>query len=595
MSAETPSTSEVEAAGSMRSYTSPVPNVFPPPESMRPTLIGERYMVVAGHPLVARIAADVMEKGGTAIDAGVAAGLASNVIQADMCNLGGVAPILVRQAGSHDVWSISGVGVWSREVTLDAYLNRYRGDMPLGAACAIVPAAVDSWVTALSRFGTWSFSAVADAAARYAEDGFVLDRRTALAYELMGVGFKVWSRSSEIYWPAGRPPREGERLRQLDLGQTLRRLIAAEKGSSRQGALENVRKTFYEGEIAEQIVAWVRQGGGWMSLPDLAEFRNEVTKAKHTDYAGWRVYTGDVYAQGPVILQTLSVLAGVNLNAMDHNGADYLHHLVEAMKIAFSERERCYGDPRFTGMKIEELLSTGHVAKLRTLLDPRCAQPDLMTMEAFAASKVRAGHKRRDTTNFVVIDAAGNAFSAAASDTIDGNPILPGLGFMVSPRGVQSRLDPMHPACLAPGKRPRLTPAPMLALSTSENAEPRILAISASGGDVIPQAILQAFLNVVHGEMSPQQAVEAPRATTLSFPDSFFPHVHDRGRLSIEARFQAAVLDDLASRGHRLHLWPEWEFDSAGTAIAMDMSEPSDRRVLGGGADPRRSSYAIAL
>lgn len=579
-----------EAAGGMRNSTSPVPNIFPPPESMRPTLIGENYSVVAGHPLVSMVAADVLERGGTAIDAGVAAGLASNVIQADMCNLGGVAPIVVRLAGSDEVWSISGVGSWSRDLTLAAYLDRHKGDMPLGAACSVVPAALDAWVTALSRFGTWSFGEVAAPALRYAEEGFVLDRRTALAYELMGATFRNWESSAAIYWPQGRPPREGDRLVQADLAKLIRRLTAAERGAKRTEALEAVRKAFYEGEVAERIVDWVKEGGGWMTLADLAGFRNEVTPAKAYDYRGWRMFTGGTYSQAPVILQTLSVLAGFDLASHAADEEVYTHLLVEAMKLAFSDREKFYGG---TDCEIEELLADDHVARLRAMVRPDQALPDLPTLDLPVPTGADRG-KRRDTTNFTIIDGEGNVFSCSASDTIDGNPIVPGLGIIVSPRGVQSRLDAGHPAVLGPGKRPRLTPAPALALSLGEG-EARAMALSASGGDVIPQGILQAFLNIVDRGMSPQQSVEAARVTCLSFPDSFFPHFHDRGRLSVEARISNDVRSGLAKRGHRVHLWPDYEFDASGVALSLDMKAPVDgRRVLGSGADPRRSHYAIS-
>ncbi len=579
-----------EAAGGMRSSTSPVPNIFPPPESMRPTLIGENYSVVAGHPLVSMVAADVLERGGTAIDAGVAAGLASNVVQADMCNLGGVAPIVLRLAGSDQAWSISGVGPWSREVTLASYLERYKGDMPLGAACSVVPAALDAWVTALSRFGTWSFAEAAGPARRYAEEGFVLDRRTALAYELMGATFKSWESSLSIYWPQGRPPREGEYLRQRDLARLLGRLMAAERGATRAEALEAVRKTFYEGEVAERMVAWVKAGGGWMTLADLASFRNEVLLAKSYDYHGWRVFTGGTYSQAPVILQTLSVLAGFDPASDDEA---YLHLLVEAMKLAFSDREKFYGDADSGKTGIEELLADDHVARLRAMVRRDRALPDLPTLDLPVPGGVNRG-RRRDTTNFTIIDKHGNAFSCSASDTIDGNPIVPGLGIIVSPRGVQSRLSADHPAALGPGRRPRLTPAPALALSLGDG-EAKAMALSASGGDVIPQGILQAFLNVVDRGMSPQQSVEAARVTCLSFPDSFFPHFHDTGRLSVEARIPEPVRSGLAGRGHRIHLWPDYEFDASGVALSLDMAAPrSGRRVLGSGADPRRSHYAVS-
>jgi len=579
-------------AGSVRNSTSPVPNIFPSPESLRPTLIGEHYSVVAGHPLVAMIAADVLERGGTAIDAGVAAGLASNVIQADMCNFGGVAPILLRQAGSHHVWSISGVGVWSREVTLESYFERYKGDMPLGAPCSIVPAAPDAWITALLRFGTWSFADVAAPALRYAKEGFLLDRRTANSYRLMGASFKNWESSRRIYWPQNRPPVEGDRLVQSDLARLLQTLVAAEKGASREEALENVRKSFYEGDIAEKIVRWVKENGGWMTLDDLADFRNEVALAKYYDYRGWRMFAGDIYCQGPVILQTLSILAGFAPELFVKDETRRCHLLVEAMKLAFSDREKFYGDTHFSNKKLEELLSDDHVAQLRAMISPDKVLPDLATMLPTRIQAANRG-KRYDTTNFTIIDAQGNAFACSASDTIDGNPIVDGLGIMVSCRGVQSRLDPSHPAALAPGKRPRLTPAPALALSLDK--DPRIIALSASGGDVIVQGIVQTFLNIVDKGMSAQQAVEAPRLVSLAFPDSFFPHFHDVGRLSIEARLGQETRRALELKGHRIHLWPDYEFDASGVAVSLDMGVPAEgRRILGSGADPRRSHYALS-
>jgi gamma-glutamyltranspeptidase/glutathione hydrolase len=576
-----------EVGGAMRSYAAAVPNVFPPPESMRPTLVGERYMISAGHPLVAQVAARVLEDGGTAIDAGVAAGLASNVIQADMCNLGGVAPILLRQAGDERVWSISGVGVWSREASIERFRARYGDDMPLGAACSIVPAALDSWITALGRFGTRSFREVSLPALTYAAKGFVLDRRTALAFELMGAGFKSWDSTRSIYWWQGRPPREGERLRQPDLAATLQRLMDAEHGANRREALENVHRSFYEGEVADRIAAWVRENGGWMTREDLAAFRCEVEPAPGYDYAGWRVHTGDMFCQGPVLLQALALLAGFDLRAMGHNSADYLHVLAEALKSAFSDREHFYGDPNFVATRVGDLLDEAHVRELRARIRMDHALPDLSTPS-------RLQPRRRDTTYFAVVDAAGNAFSCSPSDTVDGNPIVPGLGIIVSPRGVQSRLDPDHPASLKPGKRPRLTPSPGLAIGTGSRGEPRVMAFGAPGGDVIMQGMLQAFLNVVHFGMTAQQAVEAPRIASLAFPDSFYPHVHEPGRLSIEGRVAPQVQAELARRGHKVVPWPDFEFDASGVAMVVDLRPPDEAgRALAGAADPRRSGYAL--
>jgi gamma-glutamyltranspeptidase / glutathione hydrolase len=571
------------AAGGMRSE-GPTPNVFPPPESLRPTIVGTRYAVSAGHHVAAGVAASVLEGGGNAIDAGVAAGLASNVVLVDMCNLGGVAPILVRTAGSRDVWSVAGVGTWGSDATLDAFHERYGETMPLGAGVAVVPAAADAWTTALSRWGTWSFADAAAPAIELAEAGFALDRRAAFALELFG---STWETTREVYWPNERPPREGDVLRQPALAALLRRLAAAEGGTTRAERLESVRRAFYEGEVAERIVASNRADGGWLTLGDLARFRSDVELAVARAYAGWTVHTTGPWSQGPALLQTLAILERFDLAALGHNSADYLHVIAESIKLAFSDRERYYGDPRHVDVPLDQLLSDRHADELRARIGPAVALPNLPTM--------RGPHVRRhDTTYLCVVDAAGNAFSATPSDTLDGGPIVPELGIIVSPRGVQSRLDAEHASALAPGKRPRLTPSPALALRDGGHADALLCAFGCPGGDVILQAMLQAFLNVVHFGMTPQQAVEAPRAASFSFPDSFYPHTEVEGRLAVEARIHKQTRDELAARGHRIHVWPEWEFDAGAVSLALDLRPPvAGDRVLAAAADPRRSTYAI--
>ncbi|MEQ8967476.1 MAG: gamma-glutamyltransferase [Azospirillaceae bacterium] len=581
--------------GGMRNEASPTPNIFPPPESMRPTLVGDRWMVSAGHPLVAEVAGAVLEAGGTAIDAGVAGGFASNVVQADMCNLGGVAPMVVRPAGSEQAYAISGVGWWGRSATPEAFRARHGDDMPLGAPVGVVPAAVDAWITALARFGTRRLGELIAPAIALAAEGFPLDHRTATAYALLGTGFASWETSRRIYWPEGRPPRVGDRLVQRDLARTLGILAEAERaaGGDRAAGLEAARAAFYEGDIAARVVAWCRAEGGWLDADDLAEFRSTVTPAPSVRFGDWRVFTTDTYSQGPVLLQALSILDGFDLASLRRGGADHLHLVAEALKIGFSDRERHYGDPDFPGTRIAELLADDHVAALRGMVDPRRALPDLPTLEAEPPTPPARGRERHDTTYLCVVDAAGNAFSAMPSDTIDGAPILDGLGFFVSPRGVQSRLDPAHPAALGPRRRPRLTPTPALALGVGGAEAGRAIALGCPGGDVIVQAMLQAFLeHAVFGRL-PQQAVEAPRIATFAFPDSFFPNPHFHGRLSIEKRVPEAVRADLAQRGHALHVWPEWEFDAGGVCMAGDLRAPEEgEAVLFGAADPRRTCYA---
>jgi gamma-glutamyltranspeptidase / glutathione hydrolase len=560
------------------------PNVFPSPESLRPTVMGTRYAVSAGHPVAAEVAGLVLERGGNAIDAGVAAGLASNVVLVDMCNLGGIAPILVRPAGSADVWSIAGVGTWGSEVTLAAFRRRYGTTMPLGGGVALVPAAADAWLTALARWGTWSFADTAAPAMDLAESGFALDRRAAFALELFG---SHWPTTRSVYWPNGRPPREGDVLRQPVLARLLHRLADAEVGSTRVGRLESVRGAFYEGETAEQIVAFSRSNGGWLTLADLAGFRSEVAPAPARGYGGWLVHTTGPWSQGPALLQALAILEGFDLAAVGHNSGEYLHLLVESINLAFSDRERYYGDPRYVEVPLEVLLSDQHAAELRTRI--RHSVPP-QNPSAIPRKRV----PRHDTTYLCVVDAAGNAFSATPSDTLDGGPILPDLGIIVSPRGVQSRLEPDHASVLAPGKRPRVTPSPALALRNSGDSDALVWTLGCPGGDVILQGMLQAFLNVVHFGMSPQQAVEAPRVATFSFPGSFHPHTVFEGDVAVEARITEEARAELNARGHSVRTWPEWEFDAGAVSLALDIKPPGKQgRVIAAGADPRRSTYAI--
>jgi gamma-glutamyltranspeptidase/glutathione hydrolase len=566
-----------------RRLEEPSAKVFPSPESFRPTITGTRYVVSAGHHLAAEAAAWVLDRGGNAVDAGVAAGLALNVVLPDMCNFGGVAPILVRPAASEQVWSVAGLGTWGSDATLEAFKERFGEELPRGPGNAVVPAAPAAWLTALERWGTWGFAEVAGPAIELAEGGFALDWRAAYAIGAFG---REWDTTREVFFQGGRAPEVGDVIRQPDLAALLVRLAEAGRGAARHEAIAAARRTFYEGEVAARLVEFNRGGGGWLTVEDLASFSADVAPAIARPYGGWVVHTPGAWCQGPALLQTLAVLEGFELEALGHNSADYIHVLAESIKLAFSDRERYYGDPRFVEVPLDRLLSDEHAAELRVQIDLTAALPNLPTVREL-------GGRRHDTTYVCVVDGDGNAFSASPSDTLDGGPIVPGLGIIVSPRGLQSRLDPAHPSVLAPGKRPRLTPAPALALQPGET-DVRVWAFGCPGGDVILQGMLQAFLNVVHFGMTPQQAVEAPRAATFSFPDSFYPHSEPQGRLNVEARIPLAVRRELAERGHDMVVWPEWEFDAGGVALALDLRPPNaEGRVLAAAADPRRSTYAI--
>ncbi|WP_159502085.1 gamma-glutamyltransferase family protein [Microbacterium sp. 18062] len=565
-----------------------VAGVFAQAESMRPTLYGEKWAIVGGHPLVTEVGAEILRRGGNAVDAGVAAGFASNVVQVDMCNLGGIAPILVRPAGSAEVSAIAGIGVWGAGADLAAIRAAHDGALPLGGVPSIVPGAVSGWLTALSRYGTMGVPEVVAAAVDLAEEGFLIDPRTASHFATMASGLAQWPSSAEVYLPDGAAPRAGHRLRQPALARTLRTLsqaatAAADGGASREEAIEAAHAAFYTGDIARTIVDAVRARGGHLDTADLAGFRADVDPAPSVAFGDWRVHVPPTWSQGPIIAQALGILERRGIRSIPFDTGAYAHEVVEALKLAFSERERCYGDPRRTGIDTQSLLDDAHLSELAAMIGEH-ALPNMPTSR-------QAGPALPSTTAIVVVDEHGATFAASPSDTLDGAPLIPELGILCSPRGVQSRLIPGHPNMLRPGGRPCVTPAAMIALDAGRDA---VWAAACPGGDVIVQAIVQAMLLIDVHDRTPQAAVEAPRLFGSSFPGGFHPHPVGDSLVFLEGSFSPEVGDDLERRGHRVVDWPANEFDAGSVQTVMSVPTGEGERVLTAGADPRRSAYANA-
>src|SRR5690242_1725047 len=567
-------------------------------ESLRPMLMGTRHMAVAGHYSAAHAAFAVLEAGGNAVDAGVAAGIALGVLQSDLVNVAGVAPIMIYRARTREVLTISGLGTWPRAVTTDFFAKHYGGAIPHGVLRTVVPAAPDAWITALEQFGTMTFGDCAASAIRFAADGFPM---YALMSEIIGAHaeeYRRWPSSAAIYLPQGRPPRPGELFVQRDLGRTLQYMADEEKAASAKGraaGLQAVRDAFYRGDIARTIVAYHRENDGLLSAEDLAGFRVAIEPPVRTRFGALDVYACGPWCQGPALLEMLNILAGIDLAAMGHNSTDYAHALIETIKLAFADRERYFGDPRFVDVPIDALLSSDHAAKRRALLQPDRAWPGLPPAGEVAGGAAhrapvptvgRASAGGHDTSHVSVIDREGNVFTATPSDPSYDTPVIPGTGLCPSSRGSQSWGDPRHPSCVAPGKRPRLTPMGALAILPDGSPMP----IGTPGGDVQAQAVVQALLNMTVFGMDPQQAVEAPRFATYSFPDSFEPHSYSPGVLYVESRVPRHVREGLRARGHEVHEWEDFVW-RAGAVCVQQLDRASG--VISAGADPRRPCYAV--
>ncbi|MBM3491602.1 MAG: gamma-glutamyltransferase family protein [Alphaproteobacteria bacterium] len=560
---------------------------------MRPTVLGTRHMVSAGHWLAAEAAFQILEAGGNAIDAGVAAGLALGVVQSDLVNVAGVAPIILRTAAG-EVATIAGLGHWPKALPADLFLRQHAGKIPQGVLRTVVPAAPDAWITALERWGTRSFAEVAAAAMRFAEEGFLMYPLMAELVGQMAERYARWPSSAAIYLPGGRPPAVGELFRQQDLAASLRCMVEAERAAAAGGrvaGLHAARDAFYRGDLAQAILRCQRSEGGYLSASDLAEFRSGIEPPVAVRFRDWTVYTCGAWCQGPVLAQMLRLLADLDAT-IGHNSLAYVHRVTEAMKLSFADRHAHYGDPRFVSVPLARLLADDYAAERRTLIRADRACPGMPSAGLASKPGGRLAHAAGaaamalDTSYVAVVDRWGNAFSATPSDTSFDTPVVPGTGLAISSRGSQSWADPALPAGVAPGKRPRLTPSPALAVRD----DGALLPFGTPGGDVQAQAMLQCFLNLTLFGIEPQAAVEAPRFASYSFPDSFEPHAMLPGRLALEAPLARSCGAALGKLGHDVEAWPE-RTRKAG-AVCLVLAEPGKRR-LQGAADPRRTCYAL--
>jgi gamma-glutamyltranspeptidase/glutathione hydrolase len=437
-----------------------------------------------------------------------------------------------------------------------------------------------------------SFADAIAPALEHASRGFPVSGFSAYQMGSNADKYRRWPSSTALYLRDGRAYRMGEVLVQRELGETLARMVAAEKraGGSRAAGIRAARDEFYRGETAKRIAEFHRANEGPLALSDLAEFSVEVAPALRTSFGEYEITACGFWCQGPVLLQIFNMLEGIDLAALGHNSPAYLHRIVETIKLGFADRDAYYGDPKFVKVPAERLLSR-EFAELRRELVRAKAWAEMPPAGDMAARRELAplaggSTDALDTSYVAVVDAEGNGFSATPSDPNVDSPVVAGVGCVVSPRGSQGWLDPQHASVVEPGKRPRLTPAPAMALKGGRVFMP----FGTPGGDVQQQAMLQVFLNTTVFGMPIQEAIEAPRVASRSFPDSFWPHAYSPGKLEVERRIGKDTRDALAGLGHEINEWPEWEW-RAGAVCAVQVGAEGTRW---GGADPRRGASSIA-
>ncbi len=578
----------------------------------RPVLMGTHGMVACGHPLAARAGVRMLEQGGNAVDGGVAEVFAQAVLEFNLFGIGGECPILIHSAKDKKVYAINGQGVAPKAATIEWFRNNGIELIPDdGFLPATTPAALDSLVIALDRFGTMSLAQVMQPAIELAEQGFPMYpgfRNTIRAIERRLR--EEWPSSAKVFLPEGKVPEVGDVFVQKDLARTLRRLVEAEQQNRRKGrsaAMRAARDRFYKGDIAREIVKFqrefkVRDANGFLSAglfseEDLASYQGRVEEPMKTTYRGVEVYKAGFWSQGPVLLEMLNLLEGYKLASFGQNSPDYVHVLAEAAKLAYADREQYYADPDFVKVPAHGLLAKAYAEERRKLIDMNHVSMEMRPGDPypFEGGPVTSGRLlpplefrpgEKGTTGARAADREGNLFSATPSGGwFRTSPILEGLGFVMSTRGQIFWLDPSKANRLEPGKRPRTTLTPTLAL---KNGQPYMV-FGTPGGDDQDQVNLQFFLNVVDFGMDIQEAIDAPAFEIAHFPSSFYPRKAAPGVIGFESRFPAKTLEELARRGHLVRIEGAWSLGDE-TAVLYD----AQRKMLFGAASPRREkSYAL--
>jgi gamma-glutamyltranspeptidase/glutathione hydrolase len=570
--------------------------------SITPVSLGSQHAVSAGHEQAAIAAFEILESGGNAIDAAVAGCLTLCVVYSDQVSFAGVAPMMLYLSQTDEVITLAGVGGWPAKLDVDAYIKRHGGEIPSGLQRTVVPAAPDAYIQALQRYGTRSFSDVAARAIRCATAGIPVHSVMHDYIDQYSDSYRLFPDNMAIWMPDGQVPEVGYPLVQRDLGSTLQFLCDEEQaaGGDRRQKLEAVQVAFYRGDIAQEIVKHQRDSDGLLSAQDLMDFRCPWLPSVSRQYTfatgDVEIHACDAWSQGPSMLEALAIIEHLDLKSAGFGSEDYLHALAETFKLALSDREAYIGDPDFVDVPVEALISRQYGAARAQAIDALRASPGMpepgridgySPFQSPVIARTTPAKLPADTSIVAVIDAEGNAVCVTPSDTSWDTPVVPGTGLAISSRGDQSRAIHGHPACLAPGKRPRLTPNPCFARRQGQ----WIMPFGTPGGDTQIQANVQMLHAHLDFGLSLQQAIEAPRLMTHSHPDSFAPHRAQPGRLTIEGRFDESTAARLIDRGHQVERLDDWTHKMAGVcAVRKDLADGQ----LQAAADPRRTSRSLA-
>lgn len=532
----------------------------------RPVTMGPKGMVTSPHSLASQAGVDVLRAGGSAVDAAIATSAALSVLYPHMTGLGGDAFWLIHDAKTKSVRYLDGGGRAAATGTLDWFRSRghtevpFRGILP---ATLTTPGAVSSWAEAHAAYGRLPLARNLETAIGYARDGFPVTERVAGFIELVAADLAPHAETMAIFMPHGKAPRAGSLLRNPGLARTLESVAAGGRAG------------FYEGEVARELARFAREKGGFFTETDLAAQTARWGEPIRGTYRDVTIYETPAPTQGFAVLEMLNLVEPFELHKREFRGADHAHLLVQAKQIAYHDRDRHLGDPRFTDVPMERLISKRYADERRSLIDPARALP---------WDKVPSyGSLSGDTVYIATVDAEGNAVSLIHSlYGVFGSAVVAGsTGVVLQNRSAYFSLDPAHPNRLEPGK----TPLHTLIASLGFRNDKLWSVVGCMGADGQPQIHLQTYVNLIDYGCNIQEALESPRWLSGRFALG-----DARDTLHIEARFPEATLRELERRGHVLNRWGDWH-ELAGHAHGIVIDPESGVRY--GGSDPRSDGAAI--
>ena len=587
----------------------------------RPVIRSTEGVISSGHYLTSMAGTKMLLSGGNAFDALVAAGFAAAVVEPIASySLAAEGVFMLHDAKTGDVLSLSGQGTAPGQATASFYKEQGLDRIATGPGhdqshlSFTLPGVVHAFISLAERYGTKTIDELLAPAIRYAEDGipnyeYMLNRldsaATAQQFDLYGPG--GW----DVFYNSRQLPEAGSLLVQPGIANTLRAMLPGSGNGhplSREAGFQKARDVFYRGPIAQLIADSVASVGGILNMDDLAAYRSQYDTPVSTTFKGYEIYGHDTWTQGPMLMQVLNMLENFDLKSMGHNSPRYIHTVLEAIKLAMGDREAHYGDPDYSVIPIDGLLSKEYAAERTKLIDPAKAypaQPDAGDPWKYS-KRSRGGNgahggnalpgasdpnavdssARDGTTHVSALDNQGNMVCGTISGGAFAKSVFfPDLGCALSTRIEMFNCEEGHPNVVEPGKRPRTT---LINYIVSKNGQP-VMTVGCPGGDNQVQANVQLMLNVMLFGMDPQQAVESPRFSTMSNVNSFYPHVYHPGRSDLEQGIPETTAEDLRALGHRI----ERAVD-CGLGATVSLRDPETGH-LSTGADPRRACYAIAL